>query len=477
MTKTNTMDHISDQASTIKVDTTNTIWSDQPNISNLQQVLHTFSDLSIGDRYATTAQYGLVKIAKSSDIEARRGTGDVVTSQQMLEFNGKPLATKTIYGTTKYATTAEVTKGTSDALSITPLELKKNLDSKIPTRDKAGLMKFSHQSMVQAGTNDDTAMTPKLVKYAIDKLVPTVAIASETNTGTVTLATVSLTQAGTIRNGYAVTPYAFKNTNATESVYGTVKLATAAEANNPQLNSKIAISPSSLHKVTATTGRQGLVQLATDAESRARVVSTKAVTPTGLKYYYDLIDALTKRLASLEKDLSAFRSDVDGEIGKIETIPIGTILGFAGAPSNSKMRLLPCTGGTYLKSQYPRLYAQLGGGFSVSSTHFVVPDYRGYFLRGLDNTGSIDPDGRGRNYKDPQGDTIRNITGHYGSSALRNGWSGGALYQQGGWQYTSYNGNNHKDGSPLMFDASRVVPTSSENRPKNKAVSYYIVAD
>lgn len=459
----NTLNHISDYADTVLVDVNNTIWKDS-GVSTLQDVLETFDIVSIQDKLATTDSYGMVILTKDSDLENLIGSDSVITSKQLIEFHSKPRATKDVYGTTKYAKTSEVTSGKSDDTSITPLELKVHLDNKLSKTDKHGLIKLSTESMVIPGIDNETAMTPKLVKFAINNLVPSVAIATENVSGTVTLANVNIAKAGTIREGYAISPYSFSNANATETSVGTVRLATGSEAKDPKIKDKVALSPSSLHKVVASTTEQGLIKIATTDEVKDKKDNTKAVTPLGLKYYYDLIEELRKKVTQMES---------------AEYIPIGTILAFPNEKSGSK-KTLPCDGGWYLKSEYPKLYAYLGSEYSVSSTHFRVPDYRGYFLRGFDKTGTVDPDGSARTFVDPQGDAIRNITGKLGGTGfIQVGGQrfSGAFTTDWSLKMPDSRSASWWDGMGAIFDASMVVPVAPENRPINKVVSYHIMAD
>lgn len=64
---------------------------------------------------------------------------------------------------------------------------------------------------------------------------------------------------------------------------------------------------------------------------------------------------------------------------------IGTIIPFAtaSAPAGS----LACDGSTYLRVDYPALYAVLASAFITDSDHFVVPDLRGRTVLGV-GTGS-----------------------------------------------------------------------------------------
>lgn len=305
MTKltTNTTRHISDMADSVSFDKENTIWGEREGYDNLQDILESITPIAIEEVYATDSNYGLVKIAKDIDLEELRGTDDVVTSKQMFEFNGKPRATYTDYGTTRYATDEEVMEGVVEH-SVTAKQLQYKWDNDNSTRTSAGTIKLADESMVVPGTNDDTVMTPKLVKLAIDKLVPVpeVIIADEQLNGTVTLANVAITQQGTIRKGYAVSPYAFKNTNATTTIYGTVRSATVAEVRAGTIADKAVVTPKTFIDARATTSQVGTTQLATVAESQSATITNKAVTPAGLKYLKDGIGSLENSINSIRDD-------------------------------------------------------------------------------------------------------------------------------------------------------------------------------
>lgn len=102
------------------------------------------------------------------------------------------------------------------------------------------------------------------------------------------------------------------------------------------------------------------------------------------------------------------------------------------------------------------------------TTTFRVPDLRGQFLRALDNTADIDT---GRVLGSTQGDAIRNITG---TAGVCFDIGGGSAIVNGAFQYRSTpggvaNGSNYY-AYVSSIDASQVVPTAEENRPKNIAL-------
>ncbi|WP_033569007.1 phage tail-collar fiber domain-containing protein [Dickeya undicola] len=140
---------------------------------------------------------------------------------------------------------------------------------------------------------------------------------------------------------------------------------------------------------------------------------------------------------------------------------------------------LKCNGQAFDKSVYPRLAQVYPSG--------VLPDLRGEFIRGWD-------DGRGadnaRELLSLQGDAIRNLIGEQSLVVAYNGKSNGVFYNNGKNSNEGvYEDNSNivnappvgsasasSQGERIYFDASRVVPTANENRPRNIAFNYIVRA-
>jgi len=110
----------------------------------------------------------------------------------------------------------------------------------------------------------------------------------------------------------------------------------------------------------------------------------------------------------------------------------------------------------------------------------VIPDYRGVFLRGH---GSVTSGHYGTvvhqsgDLGELQGDAIRNVTGQIGNVAHGKyvvSYANGAFTRR----LSSNIGNADSSGGTEEFtlDTSRVVPTSNENRPVNRAVVFLMRA-
>ena len=97
-----------------------------------------------------------------------------------------------------------------------------------------------------------------------------------------------------------------------------------------------------------------------------------------------------------------------------------------------------------------------------------LPDMRGVFIRGWDNGRGLDS---GRALLSYQLDALQNITGSLGG--LRVGTLQGAFFLDG-LESQSITGATGTGFPSVGFDASKVVRTSTETRPKNVAFNYIV---
>lgn len=93
--------------------------------------------------------------------------------------------------------------------------------------------------------------------------------------------------------------------------------------------------------------------------------------------------------------------------GVQDGIPVGAIIIFPGeilqqtqtlTSAMTDLRYMPwmiCDGSSLLKTEYPELYRVIGELYGADgSDKFKLPDYQGYFLRGVDLKKSLDKDDR-----------------------------------------------------------------------------------
>ncbi|MFW0767211.1 tail fiber protein [Trabulsiella odontotermitis] len=129
---------------------------------------------------------------------------------------------------------------------------------------------------------------------------------------------------------------------------------------------------------------------------------------------------------------------------------------------------LKYNGAAFDKLKFPRLGAIYPGG--------VLPDLRGEFIRGWDDGRGVD---NGRELLSAQGDAIRNISGTtnnlYNSSGSGS-TTGAFTYQNGADDVLTAGSAAGVRRGNYLFNASNVVPTAAENRPRNAAFNYIVRA-
>ena len=156
---------------------------------------------------------------------------------------------------------------------------------------------------------------------------------------------------------------------------------------------------------------------------------------------------------------------------------------FAGIPLPWPLQWVPdgflsMNGATFDKNRYPRLALLYPTG--------KLPDLRGEFIRGWDANRGVDS---GRALLSNQSDAIRNITGSSDNilKSKTTASSGAISSTLTMWRPTlpdrSTDINSVDTGDSavykemhISFDASRVVPTANENRPRNVAFQYICYA-
>lgn len=141
-----------------------------------------------------------------------------------------------------------------------------------------------------------------------------------------------------------------------------------------------------------------------------------------------------------------------------QMVPVGTIVNYGGNANAYPPGWLLCNGSTFNQAQYPDLYAALGNSN-------LLPDLRGYFMRGLDTSGKIDPDGAGRTVLSTQGDSF----GPHTHNTQMTPWF---------WSEAS-SGDGYIVGTKTtngLHTQTSSTAGGDETRPKNVAVLYLIFA-
>lgn len=151
-------------------------------------------------------------------------------------------------------------------------------------------------------------------------------------------------------------------------------------------------------------------------------------------------------------------------LGDGSALPVGVPVPWPTATAPTGW--LKCNGAAFTAAQYPEL--------AVAYPSLVLPDLRGEFIRGLDDSRGVDS---GRVLLSSQGDAIRNITGRFGF--VSNGFATEAtgvfslLALATTGQTVQTQSNSY---AKVSMDASAQVPTATENRPRNIAFNYIVRA-
>ncbi|EFM6486726.1 phage tail protein [Escherichia coli] len=379
---------------------------------------------------------------------------------------------------------SSATNSTSEVLAATPKAVKAAYDlangkytAQDATTTQKGIVQLSSDTN---STSETLAATPKAVKAAYD-LAAGKAPSSHTHpwnqiTG---VPTASLTAKGITQLSSA--------TNSTSEVLAATPK--AVKAAYDLANGKYTAQD-------ATTAQKGIVQLSSATNSTSEVL---AATPKAVKAAYDLAngkqaaDATLTALAALataadklpyftgvdRAALTALTSVGRAILGKTS---IQSVLDYLGLGEGSALPVgvpvpwpsatpptgwLKCNGAAFSSEKYPNL--------AKAYPTNKLPDLRGEFIRGWDDGRGVDA---GRQLLSSQGDAIRNIEGFAdGGIGMSFDAIRGAFYDAGTRSARMPNNTTTIDKTDdLGFDASRVVPTANENRPRNIAFNYIVRA-
>lgn len=168
------------------------------------------------------------------------------------------------------------------------------------------------------------------------------------------------------------------------------------------------------------------------------------------------------------------------------TLPVGMISMFPALVVPTGWFV--CNGGSYSKITYPELFAYLGYAYGGSGNSFLVPDYRGYFLRGWGVGGGVDPT-TGRTPGNKQTASVPENTHWHGfgdgngnddANLLVRSWSLSPNGTTASHRVAGEN-NDHTPNTDPYFSSGSLgttnnidITSSGENHPVNIAVMYCI---
>lgn len=164
-------------------------------------------------------------------------------------------------------------------------------------------------------------------------------------------------------------------------------------------------------------------------------------------------------------------------------VPIGSVVAWSGPTTSLPDNWRVCDGTEVGRAEFPQLFDAIGTtwGAGGAPNRFKLPDLRGYFLRGVDTTGSRDPD---INTRTASGTGDRASVGSTQGDQF-------AAHDHGGGEHTHttglFNGAATNFGGPVfrteatahpnaVSGSGRIISSAggNESRPKNAYVFWII---
>lgn len=464
----NTLKHISDESKYVKFDPTGTSFNS--GVTDVQTALGLLSGDGVnGVPPASETMPGKIRIATQEEVD-NGILGDIAVTPKTLEVRlQRPQATTEVFGVTRYATNAEAISGLADDRSIVASSLKAVLDNtfavRVSTETSNGVLKLSTTPAAVAGVDDTTAMTPLKTKQAIaaaTSIIPVYGPATESALGVVRLTTLGQLRDPTIREGFAPSPFALNQWQATEANMGATKIASQIQMETGT-DRNTTVTPFTFATTRATTTRTGTVRLAervgdgtTALSGSANVLASDRPVVTVGGVYENAILPQNKYMTR-------------GDLTSYISVGFMTLAAFNSDQGN----MLICNGRLLNISEYPELFAKIGtiyGGDGI--TTFAIPDMRGVVARGHDAGRGLDP---GRTFGSYQDDAMQPIIATWGmdDQSVDFYHPTGALYTFGRYSYDAKS-NGQWGGYMVRFDSSRVSRTAPETRVKSVAINYVI---
>ncbi|MFW0767214.1 phage tail protein [Trabulsiella odontotermitis] len=235
-------------------------------------------------------------------------------------------------------------------------------------------------------------------------------------------------------------------------------------------------------------------QIANTAFVKSAIAALVASSPAALDTLNELAAALGNdpNFAATITNALAGKQPLDATLTSLSGKGVSGLLQYLGLGEGSALPVgvpvpwplptppegwLKYNGAAFDKLKFPKLGAIYPGG--------VLPDLRGEFIRGWDDGRGVD---NGHELLSSQEDAIRNITGSllYGYDAdvgiQPNASSGALMYDTTSRIADSLRltlattSTNAYTWYPAKIDASLVVPTANENRPRNVAFNFIVRA-
>ncbi|EBS3431424.1 phage tail protein [Salmonella enterica subsp. enterica serovar Indiana] len=298
--------------------------------------------------------------------------------------------------------------------------------------------------------------------------------------------------------------------NGAPATLDTLKEIAAAINNDPKfsttINNALALkaplsSPALTGTPTAPTAAQSVnnTQIATTAFVKSAIAAMVGSAPAALDTLNELAAALGNdpNFATTMLNALAGKQPLDNTLTNLSGKDVAGLLAYLGLGEGSALPVgvpvpwpsatpptgwLKCNGAAFSAEEYP----ELAKAYPTNK----LPDLRGEFIRGWDDGRGMDT---GRAILSAQGDAIRNIYGEFKTVNTENYsiWESVGSFKGAVVPLNPSTNNSYfslirsmvierTDGAVypkvIGLDASRIVPTANENRPRNIAFNYIVRA-
>ncbi|ELC7863716.1 phage tail protein [Escherichia coli] len=409
-----------------------------------------------------------LKIDPSVVLATRKYVDDKISEHE--QSRRHPDASLTVKGFTQLSSAIN---SESETLAATPKAVKAAYDlangkytAQNATTTQKGIVQLSSATN---STSETLAATPKAVKAVMDETNKKAPLNSPALTGTPT------------------TPTAAQGTNSTQiasTAFVMAAIAALVDSSPDALNT--------LNELAAALGNDP--NFATTMTNALAGKQPKDATLTALAELATSADKLPYFTGADRAALTALTSVGRAILGKTSTQGVLDYLGLGegsalpvGVPvpwpsATPPTGWLKCNGAAFSSEMYPNL--------AKAYPTNKLPDLRGEFIRGWDDGRGMDT---GRAILSAPGDAIRNIYGEFRTVNTENysiwetaGSFKGAIVPLSPSTNNSYFSltrsmvTERADGAVypkvIGLDASRIVPTANENRPRNIAFNYIVRA-
>ncbi|EAS3082987.1 phage tail protein [Salmonella enterica subsp. enterica serovar Rissen] len=409
-----------------------------------------------------------LKIDPSVVLATRKYVDDKISEHE--QSRRHPDASLTVKGFTQLSSAIN---SESETLAATPKAVKAAYDlangkytAQNATTTQKGIVQLSSATN---STSETLAATPKAVKAVMDETNKKAPLNSPALTGTPT------------------TPTAAQGTNSTQiasTAFVMAAIAALVDSSPDALNT--------LNELAAALGNDP--NFATTMTNALAGKQPKDATLTALAELATSADKLPYFTGADRAALTALTSVGRAILGKTSTQGVLDYLGLGegsalpvGVPvpwpsATPPTGWLKCNGAAFSSEMYPNL--------AKAYPTNKLPDLRGEFIRGWDDGRGVDA---GRAILSAQGDAIRNIYGEFRTVNTENysiwesvGSFKGAVVPLSPSTNNSYFSlvrsmvTERSEGGVypkvIGLDASRIVPTANENRPRNIAFNYIVRA-